>query len=78
VIHLRAVHSTFFSSEERGIGLWECGNLAFCARFPSSCGNRFVIHRSAISTAACDCSSSPPQTSTSGIADPGRRSDHRS
>ena len=23
--------------------LWECGNLAFCARFPSSCGNRSVI-----------------------------------
>ena len=23
--------------------LWECGNLAFCARFPSPCGNRFVV-----------------------------------
>jgi hypothetical protein len=22
------------------IGLWKCGNLAFCARFPSPCGNR--------------------------------------
>ncbi len=23
--------------------LWECGNLAFCARFPSACGNRSVV-----------------------------------
>ncbi len=31
---------SFLSKEDR---LWECGNLAFCARFPSLCGNRSVV-----------------------------------
>ena len=31
------------SSIARGIDSWECGNLAFCARFPSPCGNRSVV-----------------------------------
>ena len=31
-----------FNKEEEG-GLWKCGNLACCARFPSGCGNRSVI-----------------------------------
>ena len=33
----------FSSDTQKKNGLWECGNLAFCARFPRSCGNRFVI-----------------------------------
>jgi hypothetical protein len=31
---------SFLSTEDR---LWECGNLASCARFPSRCGNRFWV-----------------------------------
>jgi hypothetical protein len=37
--------SGFFyrSSPRIMIGLWECGNLAFVARFPSPCGNRSLV-----------------------------------
>jgi len=37
---LRSFVFSFLSTEDR---LWECGNLAFCARFPSHCGNRFWV-----------------------------------
>ena len=38
------------------IGLWECGNLAFCARFPHSLWKPFLgFHRDVISTAVLSC-----------------------
>jgi len=33
----------FFVLRKEDDRLWECGNLAFWARFPSPCGNRFLV-----------------------------------
>ena len=41
-----------FSSEGRGCG--RCGNLAFCARFPNSCGRGVCVH-------SCGSVHSPPR-----------------
>jgi hypothetical protein len=42
--HAQRARSWCRSSRHRCvIGLWKCGNLAMCARFPRACGNRSVI-----------------------------------